>query len=503
MAASTRRKGIALHNQILIGLLVGLVVGLLVNWFWTPGTWASLGVNDVRGYLSDQPAVVKASTVEGGPNENAGIAAAAARFIRKANAFLGDLFLKLLKFIAVPIVLFSLIVGASSLNDLKKLSRIGGKTIAIYLCTTALAITVGLLLANAVRPGSYITQEVRDQLASRRAAEAATRIEAAAEPNMWKTILNIVPDNPFAALAQADMLAVVFAALMIGIALTLIPREKARPVIAFCDGMTDVIIKLVHIVMLMAPVAVFALIAKAITDLGPEILGGLFVYSAVVVVGLILMIFGVYPSILRIFAKVRLGRFYRAIAPAQLLAFSSSSSSATLPVTMECVEHRLGVSEDVTSFAIPLGATINMDGTALYQGVATLFIAQLYGMDLTVAQQLTIVLTATLASIGTAGVPGVGMIMLVIVLQSVGMDLATMTGGIAIIFAVDRILDMCRTTCNVTGDCMVAAVVASTENELLTEEEVMQRREEAEAAGLDEHPKEGGADQYGVSNAPR
>jgi Na+/H+-dicarboxylate symporter len=267
--------------------------------------------------------------------------------------------------------------------------------------------------------------------------------------------------------------------------------------------MTDVIIKLVHIVMLMAPVAVFALIAKAITDLGPEILGGLFVYSAVVVVGLILMIFGVYPSILRIFAKVRLGRFYRAIAPAQLLAFSSSSSSATLPVTMECVEHRLGVSEDVTSFAIPLGATINMDGTALYQGVATLFIAQLYGMDLTVAQQLTIVLTATLASIGTAGVPGVGMIMLVIVLQSVGMDLATMTGGIAIIFAVDRILDMCRTTCNVTGDCMVAAVVASTENELLTEEEVMQRREEAEAAGLDEHPKEGGADQYGVSNAPR
>lgn len=494
MAASTGRKGIALHNQILIGLLVGLVVGLLVNWLWTPETWAAIGVNDARAYLSDQPSVVKASTAESGPNEAAGWSAWAARFIRNGNAFLGDLFLRLLKFIAVPIVLFSLIVGASSLNDLKKLSRIGGKTIAIYLCTTALAITVGLVLANAVRPGTYVPQEVRDELASRRAAEAAARIEAAAEPNMWKTILNIVPDNPFAALAQANMLAVVFAALMIGIALTLIPREKARPVIAFCDGMTDVIIKLVHIVMLMAPVAVFALISRAIADLGPEILGGLFVYSAVVVVGLILIIFGVYPLALKIFTNVRLGRFYRAIAPAQLLAFSSSSSSATLPVTMECVEHRLGVSEDVTSFAIPLGATINMDGTALYQGVATLFIAQLYGMDLTFAQQLTIVLTATLASIGTAGVPGVGMIMLVIVLQSVGMDMATVTGGIAIIFAVDRILDMCRTTCNVTGDCMVAAVVASTENELLTEEEVHRRRAEASAAGIDEHPKEGGTD---------
>ena len=524
-------NGVALHWKIFIGLGLGLVVGLLANVVWDSAMWARVGIDHPRAFISGAAAEVpvlpdgvgqvseldpanpdldglwpwqlrsaqieryQLETVEA--NQDAGVAAAVAKFVRKLTEFIGDLFLRLLRFIAVPIVLFSLIVGASSLNDLKKLSRIGGKTILIYICTTAAAITVGLLLANITRPGKFISQDVRDMLASRRAEEATGSIEAAVKPDVWDTILNIVPQNPFQALATADMLPVVLTALLIGIALTLIPKDKARPVIAFSDGMTDVVIKLVHIVMLVAPYAVFALIAKAIADLGPEILTGLAVYSGVVVAGLLIMILGVYPSVLRAITKVGPARFYRAIAPAQLLAFSSSSSSATLPVTMECVEERLGVSEDVTSFVVPLGATVNMDGTALYQGVAAVFIAQLYGLGLGVMEQLTIVLTATLASIGTAGVPGVGMIMLVIVLQSVGMDLATMTGGIAIIFAVDRILDMCRTTCNVTGDAMVAAVVASTEKELLTEEEVRERARRA----LDEHPLEPGEDQYGLESS--
>jgi Na+/H+-dicarboxylate symporter len=286
------------------------------------------------------------------------------------------------------------------------------------------------------------------------------------------------------------MLQVVVTALMLGIALTLIPERKSAPVIGMCDALTDVVLKLVQLVMVAAPYAVFALLARVVARMGLDVLAPLGVYTVVVIGGLALMMFGVYPGVLFLLTRMRPRRFYQAIVPAQLLAFSSSSSSATLPVTLDCVERRLGASEDVTSFVVPLGATINMDGTALYQGVAAIFIAQIYGIDLSLAAQLTIVLTATLASIGTAGVPGVGLIMLVIVLQSVGMPPDVMAGGIAIIFGVDRLLDMCRTSCNVTGDCMVAAVVAHSENELLDEAEV--RRIMAERAGstLDEHPPE-------------
>jgi Na+/H+-dicarboxylate symporter len=240
-------------------------------------------------------------------------------------------------------------------------------------------------------------------------------------------------------------------------------------VIALFEGLNDAVLVVVHAVMRLAPVAVFCLVAKVMATMGLEALGALLVYCVTVVFGLLLVTFGVYPGLLRAFTKVGPRRFFTAIAPAQLLAFSSSSSNATLPVTMECVEERLGVSEEITSFVIPLGATVNMDGTALYQGVAAVFIAQLYGVDLGLGDQLTIVLTATLASIGTAGVPGVGLVMLVIVLQAVGMGDEAMRGGIAIIFGVDRLLDMCRTVTNVTGDCMVAAVVAHQEGELAPE----------------------------------
>ena len=456
-----KRARLALHWQILIGMAAGLVAGLAVN-------LASAPIESVMSA--------------------GGALASVFSFVASLNDFVGDLFLRALRFIAVPIVLFSLIVGASSLNDLKKLSRIGGRTIAIYLVTTAVAISIGLLLANITQPGTWLSPELRDTLASARSDVATTKMSKAVAPDAWKTLLDIVPKNPFKALAEGNMLQVVFTALAIGVAITLVPKEKAEPVIRAADGLTDTIIKLVQAVMYTAPYAVFCLIARVMATMGLEVLGALLVYSLTVVGGLAIMTFVVYPAVLWTFAKVPPMRFFRAIAPAQLLAFSSSSSSATLPVTMECMEDRLGASEEVTSFVVPLGATINMDGTALYQGVAALFIAQLYGIDLSFGDQLTIVLTATLASVGTAGVPGVGLIMLVIVLQAVGIDDTTMKGGLAIIFGVDRLLDMCRTTTNVTGDCMVTAVVANAEGELAHPDVVARRQAEKAAVGFDEHP---------------
>ncbi len=452
---------IALHWQILIGMALGLVVGLAVNLLGAP-------LDRVM--------------------EAGGGLASLLGFLARLNDFVGDLFLRGLRFIAVPIVLFSLVVGASSLNDLKKLSRIGGRTILIYLVTTAVAISIGLVFANLAQPGTWLPDDLRDSLAAAGAEMASTKMQAAQAPDVWDTLLNIVPKNPLAALSQGNMLQVVFAALAVGVALTLIPREKASVVIRVADGLSDTIIKIVQLVMLAAPVAVFCLIARVMATLGLDVLGALLVYSLTVVAGLAAMTFLVYPAVLWGVARVSPLRFFRAIAPAQLLAFSSSSSSATLPVTLKCMEDRLGTSEEVTSFVVPLGATINMDGTALYQGVAALFIAQLYGIDLTFSDQLTIVLTATLASVGTAGVPGVGLIMLVIVLQAVGIDDATMKGGLAIIFGVDRILDMCRTTTNVTGDCMVTAVVAHAEGALADEAAVAARNATQAATGLDEHP---------------
>lgn len=430
------RQPLALHWKILIGLGAGLVVGLALN---VVGAWLddAVGADGVDRWVID--AVVA------------------------ANGFVGDLFLRALRFIAVPIVLFSLIVGASSLSDLSKLGRIGGKTVGIYLATTALAISTGLLLANLVQPGHFVSEAVRNQMASQGTAEALVMMEEASAPDVWETLLDIVPRNPARALADGKMLQIVFLSLAIGIGLTRIAPEKSKPIIAFFDGMTDVILQIVHAIMRIAPYAVFCLLVEVLATMGLDVLGALIVYSFVVIGGLGVMMFGVYPAILRLLAGVSPTTFFPAIAPAQLLAFSSSSSSATLPVTLECVEERLGVREEISSFVVPLGATINMDGTALYQGVAALFIAQLYGVDLSFGQQLTIILTATLASIGTAGVPGVGIVMLIIVLQSVGMSPEIMASGIAIIFGVDRLLDMCRTACNVTGDCMVAAVVGFTE----------------------------------------
>jgi len=473
---------IALHWRILIGLALGIVAGVVINTTWTRDTWAALGVNNAKVLLDGGKAATE-SLRPGGTNEYADFTARVAVFARQANIFIGQLFMQGLKFIAVPIVLFSLVAGVASLNDTRKLGRIGGKTIGIYLCTTAIAITVGLVAANLVKPGKSFPEEKRTQLEAQYQADADNKVKSAEEQrtrSAWDNILNVFPSNPFESMAAGNTLQVVVVGLLVGFAITLLPQKEAEPLLQFFEGMTSVVIKIVEVVLKIAPVAVFSLIVTQIADLGIDVLQSLLVYCVTVVGGLALMMFLVYPLVLRIFTPVGYGRFFTAISPAQLLAFSSSSSGATMPVTMECVENRLGVSEDVTSFVIPVGATINMDGTALYQGVAAVFIAQMFNMDLTIMQQLTIVLTATLASIGTAAVPGVGIVMLVIVLESVGLPIQ----GIAVILGVDRILDMCRTSVNVTGDCMVAAVVAHSENELMTPAEVAATSNRP----LDEHP---------------
>ncbi|MAA77755.1 MAG: dicarboxylate/amino acid:cation symporter [Deltaproteobacteria bacterium] len=411
-------KNMPLHWQIMLGMLLGTLFGLIVNFSGFEVPWLLAG-----------------------------------------SDFIGDLFIRCLRFVAVPIVLFSLIVGAGGLGDVQKLGRIGIKTFLLYLCTTAISISIGLLLANFLSPGMGLTEDQQASLIAKSAQTVATKIEAAQAPSLSQTLLNIVPINPFSALAEGKMLQVVFFALSIGMGLNLLDEEKRAPVISVFDALNDVFIQLVHIFMYTAPLAVAALIFKVFATLGLGVVSVLLKYCFVVLLGLAMMIFGVYLFLVQWRTSLTIKDFYQGIAPAQLLAFSSASSSATMPVTLQCVQENLQVKEEVSSFVIPLGATVNMDGTALYQGVAAIFIAQIYSVDLSISDQFTIVLTATLASIGTAGVPGVGMIMLVIVLQSVGMTPEMMTGGLAIIFGVDRLLDMSRTVCNVTGDCAVAAVI--------------------------------------------
>jgi Na+/H+-dicarboxylate symporter len=424
-------KKIPLHTQIITGLVLGLIFGLVV---------------------------IKTSI----PNS----------FTLDYIKPIGTIFINSLKMIAVPLVLASLIVGVSNLGDISKLSRIGGKTIGIYLVTTIVAVSVGLIMVNVFEPGTSLPLETRENLMKMYEGDAGTRVnkaEALQQQSPLQPLVDIVPQNIFQATADnGSMLQVVFFAILVGISLLKIPKSKANPVIAFFDGFNDVIIQIVSYIMKIAPVGVFALMASLIVEIAGEnpdsaleLLLALLKYSLVVLGGLFLMVLVVYPTLLKAFTKVKYFDFFKAIRPAQLLAFSTSSSSATLPVTMKQVEEELGVTEQVSSFVLPLGSTVNMDGTSLYQGVAAVFIAQALGMELSITQQLMIVLTATLASIGSAGVPGAGLIMLVIVLESIGVPAA----GIALIIAPDRILDMFRTVVNVTGDAVVCTVVASTEGE--------------------------------------
>jgi Na+/H+-dicarboxylate symporter len=379
----------------------------------------------------------------------------------------GKLFILLIRMIVVPLVFSSLLVGTASLGNIKKLGRIGAKTILYYLCTTAIAITIGLALGNVIRPGSGLAESTKTELLESYRSEAVETIEIASRrptgvDAVVETLIRIVPSNPVQSLAEENMLQIIFFALIFGIAITLVPGGRGKPVIDFFEAVSEGMVQLVHIVMRMAPVGVLALIAAVVGRFGLDILVSLIKYALVVVAALLVHMAVIYSSAVRILGKTSPADFFRGIRPAQLIAFSTSSSNATLPVTIECAEENLGISEEVSSFVLPLGATINMDGTALYQGVAAVFIAQVYGLSLTLGDQLTIVLMATLASIGAAGVPGIGVITLTMVLQTLGLPLE----GIALILGVDRILDMCRTTVNITGDASAALVVAATEGEL-------------------------------------
>ena len=423
----------------------------------------------------------------------------------------GMIFIKCLKFIAVPLVIFSIISGIAGMKDINSLGRIGAKTIFAYLITTVLAVGVGIVLVNFIKPGAMLDEEKRienriqyeiwvsDQNGTIQIADDKRFLDdpkyssyikekiKSSETNKnnkitsgltskkdngpLQFIIDIVPDNMFAAVSSNKlMLQIIFISVFFGMALLFIEETKAQPVIQFVIGANEVFLKMVDWIMLAAPFFVFALMAGVMAKMAStiheliEIFKGLGIYSITVVVGLALMIFIVYPLILRVGGVRSLfyTSFFRKMAPAQFLAFSTSSSAATLPVTMECVEDRIGVPKKISSFVLPIGATVNMDGTSLYQSIAVIFLAQLHYIDLDLTQQLTIVLTATLASIGSAAVPSAGLVMLIMVLQSVGLN----PMWIAIIFPVDRILDMCRTTVNVTGDATICTLIAKTEGEL-------------------------------------
>jgi Na+/H+-dicarboxylate symporter len=335
----------------------------------------------------------------------------------------------------------------------------GGRTIITYLITTLTAVTIGLVLVNLIQPGKSISVETRNELVEAYASDTQAKQEAAAKQQQsgpLQALIDVVPSNIFlAASNNRNMLQVIFFALFFGIGMILLSEKKVKPVKKFFDSFNEIILKLIDLIMLAAPYGVFALLAALVVEAPSlELFQALALYAITLLLGLAVMIF-VYVIIVRVITKRKVSFFMRGIAPAQLLAFSTSSSAATLPVTMECVEDNLGVDEEVASFVLPIGATINMDGTSVYQGVAAVFIAQAFGLDLSLSAQLGIVLTATLASIGTAAVPSAGIVMLVIVLAQAGIPEA----GLALIFAIDRPLDMCRTIVNVTGDAAVSMIV--------------------------------------------
>ncbi|MBJ6118801.1 dicarboxylate/amino acid:cation symporter [Pontibacter sp. BT310] len=424
-------KKLALHWQILIGMTLGILWGMFASGFGL--------VNFTLDWVKP----------------------------------FGTIFINLLKLIAVPLVLVSLVTGVSSLSDISRLSRIGSRTIGIYLTTTVLAVILGLLLVNVFEPGKAFSAEKREEFKEQFAGattEKSSDAESVKKQGPLQPLVDIVPSNIFHSMTDnGSMLQVIFFALLFGIALIMIPPDKAQPVNDFFEGLNMAILKVVDIIMKTAPYGVFALLAGLVVEFAGddpgsavELLLVLGYYCIVVTIGLALMIFIVYPLLVVFVGKTNYKTFLKGIFPAQMLAFSTSSSAATLPVTMECAEKNLGINREVSSFVLPLGATINMDGTSLYQSVAAVFIAQAYGMDLDLMTQLGIVMTATLASIGAAAVPGAGTVMLVIVLQQAGIPVE----GIALILAPDRILDMLRTTVNVTGDATVAMMIARTEGQL-------------------------------------
>ncbi len=383
----------------------------------------------------------------------------------------GDIFINALKLIAIPLILASLIKGIADLKEISKLSKLGFKTLGIYLVTTVFAVSVGLTIVNVIKPGSSINEKTRTELLEAYGVSTQSNVVDKAENEKimrekigpLKPLVDIVPDNLFyAASENKNMLQVIFFAILFGVGLILVPGNGAQTVKEFFNGLNEVILKIIDIIMLFAPIAVFALMANLVAEApSMDLFMALGQYALTVVAGLTILIC-VYLVVIWLYAGISPKKYLQAISPAQLLAFSTSSSAATLPVTMERVEEKLGVDSEVASFVLPLGATINMDGTSLYQGIAAVFIAQAFGMDLSLGAQLGILVAAVLSSIGSAAVPSAGMVMLVIVLGQAGIPEA----GLALIFALDRPLDMLRTVVNVTGDATVATIIATNMNQI-------------------------------------
>lgn len=418
-------KKLALHWKILLGMLLGVLFALLLTNF----DWGALFIGDwIKPF--------------------------------------GTIFISSLKLIAIPLILAALIKGISDLKDISSLSKMGMRTISIYVITTVIAVSIGLTVVSLVQPGKTINEDTRNELVEAYGGDADAKLQAAAaqkDAGPLQALIDLVPSNIVsAASSNRNMLQVIFFAVFFGISLILIPQEKAKTVKDFFDGLNEVILKMVDLIMLAAPYGVFALMAALVVEApSADLFAALGMYAVSVVFGLLIMVM-FYILLVKVFTKKSPKFFLNGIAPAQLLAFSTSSSAATLPVTMERVTEHLGVEEEVSSFVLPIGATINMDGTSLYQAVAAVFIAQAFGMDLSFGTQLGIIATATLASIGSAAVPGAGMVMLVGVLGYAGIPEA----GLALIFAVDRPLDMCRTVINVTGDATVSMLVAKSQGKL-------------------------------------
>lgn len=373
--------------------------------------------------------------------------------------FVGTIFIRLITMVVVPLVFFSLTLGTASLGDIKKLGRIGLKTFLYFTLTTALAITVGLLAANLLQPGTGLDDQVKQELLKNYQQAAETRISAVQDkPSLISVLVNIVPTNPIKAMAEGEMLQVIFLALIFGLCLSLITPEKSRPILQFFEGVNEAVLQVVNLVMKFAPYGVLALLASIVGQFGLGILVTLLKYALVTILGLAFHGLVVDGLLVKFLGGLKPGRFFSRTSDAMLIAFSTSSSNAAIPVALECLDN-LKVKKEYSSFVVPLGATINMDGTALYQGVAAVFIAQIYGLQLSLAAQATIVLMAILASIGTAGVPGAGMIMLAMVLKQIGIPLE----GVALILGVDRLLDMCRTTVNMIGNMAASAIIHRSE----------------------------------------
>jgi Na+/H+-dicarboxylate symporter len=369
----------------------------------------------------------------------------------------GKAFIKLIKMIVIPLVFSSLLVGTASINNIKKLGNIGARTFAFYIISTALAVTVGLIIANTIKPGSNIPTEIQIELRKDYEQQAGDKISKSTErPSTIDLLLDIIPENPAQSMADGKMLQIIFFALMSGIAVTFLREDKRDIIVTFFEGITDITIHIVHFIMKLAPYGVFALVASVIGEYGTTIIFTLISYFITTLVALAVHVFFFNSAIIKFFTGMKVSDFWRGVYPALLVAFSTSSSSATIPVSIECAEDNLKVKPEVASFVLPLGATINMDGTAIYQSVSAVFIATVYGIELTLVDQLTIIFTATLASIGTAGAPQVGIIMLTLVLQSIGIPLE----GIALILGVERFLDMARTTVNVTSDLSCTSLIS-------------------------------------------